>query len=233
MRSQASDSLAAWPVDLIPPRGVVVLTGYGLDIRVWRGRLRVADGAGHDRREATIHRATGRLRRLVVLGHTGSISLEAIRWLADVGPGFLHIDADGRVLAAFGPQGADRPGLRRPQARALDTSVGIDIARRLIAEKIVAQAEMLSICGAAAMTEETVQVIRDERPDSILPWIATRPAGRGDCCRSLLVRLGRRAHSICSAGYGFSATPVANDGRSLEPTNGRAATRHQPSQRLA
>ena len=76
MRTQATDSLAAWPADLTPPSGVLVLSGYGLDIRVWRGRLRVADGAGHDRREAIVHRATGRLRRLVVLGHTGSLSLE-------------------------------------------------------------------------------------------------------------------------------------------------------------
>lgn len=161
MRSQASDSLAGWPADLIPPRGVLVLTGYGLYIRVWRGRLRVADGAGHDRREATIHRATGRLRRLVVLGHTGSISLEAIRWLADVRAGFLQIDADGRVLAAFGPQGTDRPGLRRAQALALDTSLGIDIARRLIAEKIAAQSEALAAVPTADVTETTVANVRD------------------------------------------------------------------------
>ncbi len=143
MRTQAIDSLAAWPADLVPSRGVLTLSGYGLDIRVWRGRLRVADGIGRDRREALVHRATGRLRRLVVLGHTGSISLDAIRWLADVGAGYLQLDADGRVLAAFGPQGTDRPGLRRAQARALDTPDGNGIVRRLLAEKIAAQAETL------------------------------------------------------------------------------------------
>ena len=47
------------------------------------------------------------------------------------------------MLAAFGPQGTDRPGLRRAQARALDTEVGDDIARRLLAEKVAAQAETL------------------------------------------------------------------------------------------
>src|SRR6476469_7557801 len=116
MHRQPIESLAAWPSDLTPPGGVLVLSGYGLDVRVWRGRLRVADGIGHDRREAVVHRATGRLKRLVVLGHTGTVSLEAIRLLADVGAGYVQIDADGRVLAAFGPVGADRPGLRRAQA---------------------------------------------------------------------------------------------------------------------
>ncbi len=131
----------AWPAELTPHRGVLVLSGYGLSVRVWRGRLRVADGIGAARREAVVHRAIGRLRRLVVLGHTGAVGLEAIRWLADVGAGYLQLDADGRVLAAFGPQGSDRPGLRRAQARALDTDLGDGIARRLVGEKIAAQAE--------------------------------------------------------------------------------------------
>jgi CRISPR-associated endonuclease Cas1 len=161
MHAQAIDSLAAWPADLAPPGGVLVLTGYGLDVRVWRGRLRVADGIGRDRREAVVHRATGRLRRLVVLGHTGSISFEAIRWLADVGAGYLQIDADGRVLAAFGPQGTDRPGLRRAQARALDTPIGVDLARRLIAEKIAAQSETLASVGEADVTDRTLATFRD------------------------------------------------------------------------
>jgi CRISPR-associated endonuclease Cas1 len=161
MRPQAADSLAAWPPDLTPPNGVLVLSGYGLDVRVWRGRLRVADGIGHDRREALVHRATGRLRRLVSLGHTGAITLEAIRWLADVGAGYLQIDADGRVLAAFGPQGTDRPGLRRAQARALDTPAGDDIARRLIAEKVAGQAETLAaVDRATSVTDEVVASMR-------------------------------------------------------------------------
>jgi CRISPR-associated endonuclease Cas1 len=160
MRPQPTSSVAAWPDDLTPPRGVLILSGYGLDVRVWRGRLRVADGIGRDRREALVHRATGRLRRLVVLGHTGAVSLEAVRWLADIGAGYLQLDADGRVLAAFGPQGTDRPGLRRAQARALDTPLGVDIARRLIAEKVAAQAQVLVRSGPA-IADATVSAMAD------------------------------------------------------------------------
>jgi CRISPR-associated endonuclease Cas1 len=161
MRRQAIDSLAAWPADLVPPRGILVLTGYGLDVRVWRGRLRVAEGIGKDRREAIIHRATGRLRRLVVLGHTGTVTLDAIRWLADVGAGYLQVDADGRVLAAFGPQGTDRPGLRRAQARALDTPEGDDIVRRILAEKVAGQAETLvAVDHVAPVTDVVVASMR-------------------------------------------------------------------------
>lgn len=138
------------PIELPTPApisvrdGVLVLTGYGLDIRVERGQLQVRDGVGRHRREGRIHRATGRLRRLVVLGHTGAITLDAIRWLADVGAGFIQIDQDGRVLAAFGPQGTDRPMLRRAQALALHAPVGIEIAREILGLKLRHQAGTLS-----------------------------------------------------------------------------------------
>ena len=130
--------------------GVLVLAGYGLSIRVERGQLEIRDGIGRDRRAGRIHRATGRLRRLVVLGHTGAITLEAIRWLADVGAGYLQVDQDGRVLAAFGRTGTDRPSLRRAQALAGDSQVGLTITRTLLAEKLHGQAATLRAIGPKA-----------------------------------------------------------------------------------
>jgi CRISPR-associated endonuclease Cas1 len=143
MQPQAIDSLASWPADLVVPHGVLTLSGYGLDVRVWRGRLRVSDGVGRDRRMALVHRATGGLHRLVVLGHTGSITFDAIRWLADVGAGYLQIDEDGRVLAAFGPPSADQPALRRAQATASSNDRGAAITRELLRRKLNGQRETL------------------------------------------------------------------------------------------
>ncbi len=80
---------------------------------------------------------------MVVLGHTGSITFDAIRWLADIGAGYVQVDEDGRVLAAFGPQGTDRPPVRRAQADALDTAWGIVIARELIHRKLDEQVRTL------------------------------------------------------------------------------------------
>lgn len=146
MQPQPIDSPDRPPAGLIAvTNGVLVLTGYGLDIRVERSQLQVRDGIGRQRREGRIHRATGRLRRLVVLGHTGAITLDAIRWLADIGAGYLQLDQDGRVLAAFGPQGTDRPMLRRAQALALDSPIGIEIARELLVRKLRNQAGTLSV----------------------------------------------------------------------------------------
>src|SRR3954467_11591763 len=139
MRTQPIDSVAAWPEELIPTGGALVLRGYGLDIRVWRGRLRVEDGMGRGRRSGILDRATSGLRRLVGLGHTGSISLEAIRWLTDIGAGYEQIDADGRVLASLGPSGVAQPTLRRAQAMAPDTAIGLNAARQLLQRKVAAQ----------------------------------------------------------------------------------------------
>jgi CRISPR/Cas system-associated endonuclease Cas1 len=60
-----------------------------------------------------------------------------------------------------GPQGADRPGLRRAQARGIDTPPGVDVARRLIAEKIAAQAQTLAAVPSAGATEMSLATIRD------------------------------------------------------------------------
>jgi CRISPR-associated endonuclease Cas1 len=144
MRAQDIDSLAAWPAHgTVGPSGTYVAAGYGLRIAVWRGHLRVADGIGRDRRDVILHRATSGLRRLVVIGHTGSISFDAIRWLADVGASYLQLDEDHRVLAAFGPQGTDRPSLRRAQVMAFGSASGMAIGRDLLRGKLLAQATTL------------------------------------------------------------------------------------------
>lgn len=148
------------PVEPIAVRnGVLVLTGYGLDIRVERGQLQVRDGIGRHRREGRIHRATGRLRRVVVLGHTGTITLDAIRWLADIGAGYVQIDRDGRVLAAFGPTGTDRPALRRAQARAMGEPAGNAIGKAILRAKLSGQVETLRHLGATLTVDSAVEEV--------------------------------------------------------------------------
>jgi CRISPR-associated endonuclease Cas1 len=140
------------------PRGVCVAQGYGTYILVEHKQLVVRDGTGRAPRERLYGRATGRLRRLVVLGHSGSITFEAIRWLSDVGAGYVQIDADGTVLAAAGPLGTDRPSLRRAQAVALDTTAGNVLARWLVGEKIAGQRQTLGALPVpvAATTERAI-----------------------------------------------------------------------------
>src|SRR3990170_452096 len=116
--------------------GVLVLSGYGVRVAVRRRHLIVEDGIGRDRRWGRLSRATARLKRLVVLGHTGFVTLEALRWLGDVGAAFVQIDVDGQLIGAFGPQGRDEARLRRTQALAVTHPVGLAITKWLIREKL-------------------------------------------------------------------------------------------------
>ena len=62
---------------LTPGHGVVTLFGYGIQVRVDRGHLLVEDGIGADRHRARLPRVGHGLKRLVVIGSDGVISLAA------------------------------------------------------------------------------------------------------------------------------------------------------------
>jgi CRISPR-associated endonuclease Cas1 len=123
--------------------GVLLLAGYGVRVAVERGHLYVEDGVGADRRRARFSRATRDLCRLVVLGHSGTISFDPLRWLSDVGAGFVQVDTDGRVIVAAGPTGLQDARLRRAQAQAFENGQGLAIARELAREKLEGQSTVL------------------------------------------------------------------------------------------
>ncbi|MDP9357432.1 MAG: CRISPR-associated endonuclease Cas1 [Chloroflexota bacterium] len=157
------------PTPLAARGGVLVLSGYGIRVAVERGHLLVADGVGRERREGRLARATCKLRRLVVLGHAGTISFEALRWLHDVGAAFVQLGADGQVIAATAPPGLDDPRLRRAQALAPTNGAGLAIARDLLRGKLRGQAGVLAEIsdsdGARAVVEQALGEL--ERGESV------------------------------------------------------------------
>lgn len=136
--------------------GVCVVDGYGISVSVHRGRLMVSDGVGPHRRRSEFARATCPIKRLVLLGHTGYLSLEALRWLTDVGVGFVQLDAEGRVLATSAGSGLDDPRLRRAQALAWGTPTATVMARDLLKLKLAGQADVARRYGRS----ETGALIR-------------------------------------------------------------------------
>src|SRR5438445_3869639 len=82
---------------LTPRHGVVTLYGYGISVHVDRGHLVLKDGIGSDRHEARSSRVGHGLRRLVVIGSDGFVSLAALRWLADQDAAFVMLERDGSV----------------------------------------------------------------------------------------------------------------------------------------
>jgi CRISPR-associated protein Cas1 len=135
---QSQPNLAA----LKPRRGVVTLFGYGINVRVERGHLVLDDGIGPDRFQGRFPRVGHGLERLVVIGMDGTISLAALRWLADQEASFVMLERDGSVLLTTGPARSSDAKLRRAQARANDTRAALEISRALIHQKLMAQEQL-------------------------------------------------------------------------------------------
>jgi CRISPR-associated endonuclease Cas1 len=122
--------------------GIVTAHGYGLRVRVENRHLIVEDGFGRHRRAARYQR-TDRLRRLVIIGRSGYVTLDALRFLHDTGAAFVHVDTGGELIAASTPSGADLAGLRRAQALAGDGPAGLEVARSVLSQKVAGQRGML------------------------------------------------------------------------------------------
>jgi CRISPR-associated protein Cas1 len=127
---------------IFPRQGVITLFGYGIKVHVDRGHLTIQDGIGADRREARLPRVGHGLKRLVVIGSDGLVSLSALRWLADQDAAFVMLERDGSVLATTGPVRPSDARLRRAQALANDSGTAIQLAIKLIDHKLAGQERM-------------------------------------------------------------------------------------------
>ena len=175
--------------NLLKPRhGVITLYGYGIKVYVRRGHLIVKDGVGTDQHEGRFARVGHGLRRLVVIGSDGFVSLAALRWLADQKAAFVMLERDGRLIAASGPVGPWDARLRRAQALNRQTPVAVEIARELIRQKLTGQeqiardrlrdqtvADAIAQARAELQTAETVEAIRSlEAKGAAAYWSAWR-----------------------------------------------------------
>jgi CRISPR-associated endonuclease Cas1 len=130
-------------VPISPRHGVVTIFGYGSRICVDRGHLTIQDGIGKQRRYARFPRVGHGLKRLVVIGSDGLVSLAALRWLADQGAAFVMLDRLGEVLATIGPVHPSDARLRRAQSLADSSGVALRIAVELIKRKLLAQERLV------------------------------------------------------------------------------------------
>jgi CRISPR-associated endonuclease Cas1 len=127
------------PILRAPRSGVVTLFGYGIKINVERGHLTLEDGIGTDRHRWRFPRVGHGLRRLVVIGNDGFVSLAALRWLADQDAAFVMLERDGSVLATTGPVCPSDARLRRAQARVDLSPAAVPISCGLISHKLARQ----------------------------------------------------------------------------------------------
>jgi CRISPR-associated protein Cas1 len=162
---------------LVPP-GIYTLSGV-IDLRVDSGQLRIKAGVFENRPELLLSKASSRLSRIVALGHSGTISFAALRWLADIGAGMIQIDYDTSVIVASIPSGSDYPKLRRAQALAMHSSNGLEIARALIDQKLAGQADVCRMIGnedAARKVEMSIARIEHAQSVAVLQALESQAA---------------------------------------------------------
>jgi CRISPR-associated endonuclease Cas1 len=147
---------------LAPRHGVLTLYGYGIQIRVDRGHLLIADGIGAERCTYRLPRVGHRLRRLVVIGSDGVVSLSALRWLADQDASFVMLERDGSVLATTGPVSPSDIRLRRAQALAHSSGAALRIALELIDKKLAGQEHVARYKLQSDKCADTIHRYRSE-----------------------------------------------------------------------
>ncbi|HEY6369426.1 MAG TPA: CRISPR-associated endonuclease Cas1 [Candidatus Sulfotelmatobacter sp.] len=143
MAAKKTVSQFAQFLNSVPRHGVLTLVGYGIQVRVDKGHLVIQDGIGADRCNYRLPRVGHGLKRLVVVGSDGQMSLTALRWLRDQDVTFSFLERNGKVLCVTGPVGSSNAKLRRAQAFAISNGVGLEICRTLIIAKIQGEENVL------------------------------------------------------------------------------------------
>src|SRR5215469_8481028 len=123
--------------------GVLVLNGWGIQVRVDQGHLLCHDGIADERRTIRVPRVASGLRRLICLGSDGYISLEALRWVSAVDASFVVLDRRGKLISVCGPTSTTDASLRRSQSLALGNGTALRISKELIRQKLEGQAALV------------------------------------------------------------------------------------------
>jgi len=146
--------------------GVLTLFGYGIKVRMQFGHLEIEDGIGSERRRIRLSRVGHGLKRLVVIGSDGMVSLAALRWLADQDASFVMLDRDGSVLATTGPVRSSDAKLRRAQSLSLSNGTALRVARELIHQKLVGQERVARLKLLDSSTADTIARCKAELPQA-------------------------------------------------------------------
>jgi CRISPR-associated endonuclease Cas1 len=175
---EVSSSLKPEPI--VPRQGVVTLFGFGIHVQVERGHLVLRDGVGPARRAGRFSRVNHGLRRLVVIGSDGMVSLAALRWLHHQKAAFINLERGGKVLTVAGPIGPKDSRLKRAQALAPSNGAAVSIARALLVQKLHAQERIVrqnlnAMAAADNIKSERTLLPTLDRIDA-LRWAEARAA---------------------------------------------------------
>jgi CRISPR-associated endonuclease Cas1 len=208
-------------ISITPHKGVVTLYGYGASLRVDRGHLILEDGVGPRRRYGRFARVRHGIKRVVAIGSDGSVSLAALRWLADQNAAFVMLERNGKVLATTGPVSPSDVRLRRAQSLAHESGIALKIARELIEQKLIGQQRVLRQFFGLTPAHEIISDsrrlgVRAKSNEEILRWEARGAHAYWNAMRDLAVSF-RKVDSMKIPehwkSFGSRVSPLTNSPR--------------------
>lgn len=171
--------------------GVMVVGGFGLAIHVADGHLVIKT---RDEGEIRLPRVSP-LRRLVVVGTSGSVSLLALWWCRELSMNVVLIEPSGRILTTAGPEGRSDTRLRRGQAMAPWTDASLILARDVNLRKFAGYVDVLRALPDSSEVQSAIY-------DTKLAAFRLKAARSIAAVRSLETDSGIAYHKA------LSATPV-------------------------
>jgi CRISPR-associated endonuclease Cas1 len=130
-------------------RAPLVLSGYGIHLRIKHGALEVRNGFTHYPQKQEEYRFFAgdqqRPSRIIVLEQSGAITFDVLAWLAEQDIPLIQLDYRGRVVTVVGGTGhaADPQLIQAQLSAAADPKRKLAIASWLIGEKLGRSAAVL------------------------------------------------------------------------------------------
>src|SRR5437870_2729176 len=162
----ASPTIPRTPaVSQLSKHGVLCLWGFGVKVRLDKNHFCAEWGVGLKGYQVRLARVDGRkLKRVILLGSDGYISLEALRFISDVGATFSMIDKRGKALVVCSPVSPSDSKLRRAQSLALLNGSALRISREIISEKLAGQAALVRDMLSNPVAADTIERFKADLP---------------------------------------------------------------------
>ncbi len=122
---------------------VIIAHGYGIRVGIWSGQLEVSDGIGKHRRTRKLPKADRTVKRLVITGQEGYVTLAAMRWARKHDLCITIIDSAPDLVASHIPESASSVKMLRRQCLAGPdgplADKGLEVSRYLLTAKLRGQ----------------------------------------------------------------------------------------------
>jgi CRISPR-associated protein Cas1 len=117
------------------------------------------------------------VERIILLGPSGSLSFDAIRWCQEQGITAMMVERDGQLLACLTPEQPGDLSLRRCQYMASTTGRDVAVAQWLVRSKIQGQRETLvrfpALPGANAGVQKLHELLAWFDLPTLPPWLGS------------------------------------------------------------